>query len=151
MDVEGSRQESQTFSGGVGLVFDEGLRRHMLRVYNYMGLGLVVTGVMAFAVGNTPALYVPIYSTPLKWVVIFAPLVFVVILSLRLETLSLRGAQALFFAFCAVMGLSLASVRASSSISAVEMPLIRLFSVLSRRGNSAVSTAVCTTRPESTH
>ena len=110
MDVEGSRQESQTFSGGVGLVFDEGLRRHMLRVYNYMGLGLVVTGVVAFMVGNTPALYVPIYSTPLKWVVIFAPLVFVVILSLRLETLSLRGAQALFFAFCAVMGLSLASV-----------------------------------------
>ena len=110
MDVEGSRQESQTFSGGVGLVFDEGLRRHMLRVYNYMGLGLVVTGVVAFMVGNTPALYVPIYSTPLKWVVIFAPLVFVVILSLRLETLSLRGAQALFFAFCAVMGLSLASI-----------------------------------------
>ena len=110
MDVEGSRQESQTFSGGVGLVFDEGLRRHMLRVYNYMGLGLVVTGVVAFVVGNTPALYVPIYSTPLKWVVIFAPLVFVVILSLRLETLSLRGAQALFFAFCAVMGLSLASI-----------------------------------------
>ena len=66
MDVEGSRQESQTFSGGVGLVFDEGLRRHMLRVYNYMGLGLVVTGVVAFMVGNTPALYVPIYSTPLK-------------------------------------------------------------------------------------
>ena len=110
MDVEGSRQESQTFSGGLGLVFDEGLRRHMLRVYNYMGLGLVVTGVVAFMVGNTPALYVPIYSTPLKWVVIFAPLVFVVILSLRLETLSLRGAQALFFAFCAVMGLSLASI-----------------------------------------
>ena len=110
MDVEGSRQESQAFSRGLGLVFDEGLRRHMLRVYNYMGLGLVVTGVVAFMVGNTPALYVPIYSTPLKWVVIFAPLVFVVILSLRLETLSLRGAQALFFTFCAVMGLSLASI-----------------------------------------
>ena len=110
MDVEGSRQESQTFSGGVGLVFDEGLRRHMLRVYNYMGLGLVVTGIVAFVVGNTPALYVPIYSTPLKWIVIFAPLVFVGILSMRLETLSLRGAQALFFTFCAVMGLSLASI-----------------------------------------
>ena len=110
MDVEGSRQESQTFSGGLGLVFDEGLRRHMLRVYNYMGLGLVVTGIVAFVVGNTPALYVPIYSTPLKWIVIFAPLVFVGILSMRLETLSLRGAQALFFTFCAVMGLSLASI-----------------------------------------
>ena len=49
--------------------FDEGLRQHMLRVYNYMGLGLVVTGLVAFIVGTTPALYVPIFSSPLKWVV----------------------------------------------------------------------------------
>ena len=45
---------------------DEGLRQHMLRVYNYMGLGLVVTGLVAFIVGTTPALYVPIFSTPLR-------------------------------------------------------------------------------------
>ena len=110
MNAEGSRQEEPIFRGGVGLAYDQGLREHMLRVYNYMGIGLVVTGVVAFVVGNTPTLYVPIYSTPLKWVVIFAPLAFVMIFSFRLETLTLRSAQTLFFAFCAVMGLSLASI-----------------------------------------
>ena len=59
------------------VLFDEGLRQHMLRVYNYMGLGLVMTGLVAFIVGTTPALYVPIFSTPLKWVVMLAPLAFV--------------------------------------------------------------------------
>jgi FtsH-binding integral membrane protein len=90
--------------------FDEGLRRHMLRVYNYMGLGLVVTGAVAMLVASTPALYVPIFSTPLKWVVMFAPLAFVLVFSFRIEKMSASAAQAAFWAFCAVMGLSLASV-----------------------------------------
>ncbi|MER9242083.1 Bax inhibitor-1/YccA family protein [Mesorhizobium sp. M0633] len=93
-----------------GAVYDEGLRRHMLRLYNYMGLGLVVTGVIAFVVASTPALYVPIFSTPLKWVVMLAPLTFVLLFSFRMQAMSAGGAQAMFWAFCAVMGLSLASV-----------------------------------------
>lgn len=93
-----------------GAVYDEGLRRHMLRVYNYMGPGLVVTGVIAFVVASTPALYVPIFSTPLKWVVMLAPLAFVLLFSFRMQAMSAAGAQAMFWAFCAVMGLSLASV-----------------------------------------
>ena len=90
--------------------FDEGLRRHMLRIYNYMGLGLAVTGLVAYVVGTTPALYVPIFTTPLKWVVMLAPLGFVLFFSFRVQTMSASAAQALFWAFCAVMGLSLASV-----------------------------------------
>jgi FtsH-binding integral membrane protein len=92
------------------VLFDEGLRQHMLRVYNYMGLGLVMTGLVAFIVGTTPALYVPIFSTPLKWVVMLAPLAFVLFFSFRMESMSASGAQTLFWAFCAVMGLSLASI-----------------------------------------
>jgi hypothetical protein len=92
------------------VLFNEGLRQHMLRVYNYMGLGLVMTGLVAFIVGTTPALYVPIFSTPLKWVVMFAPLAFVLFFSFRMESMSASGAQTLFWAFCAVMGLSLASI-----------------------------------------
>ncbi|MDF2617881.1 MAG: hypothetical protein K0S00_540 [Xanthobacteraceae bacterium] len=91
-------------------VFDEGLRRHMLRVYNYMALGLVLTGVVAFVVGTTPALYVPIFSTPLKWVVMLAPLAFVLFFSFRMQSMSASGAQTMFWAFCAVMGLSMASI-----------------------------------------
>ena len=93
-----------------GAIFDEGLRQHMLRVFNYMGLGLVVTGIVAFAVGNTPALYVPIFSSPLKWVVMLAPLAFVMFFSFRIHAMSAGAAQATFWAFCAVMGVSLSSV-----------------------------------------
>ncbi|MBB5277332.1 hypothetical protein HNR26_003412 [Rhizobium rosettiformans] len=91
-------------------LFDEGLRKHMLRVYNYMGLGLVITGIVAFVVSQTPALYVPIFSTPLKWVVMLAPLAFVFFFSFRIHAMSAATAQMAFWAFAAVMGLSLASV-----------------------------------------
>ena len=91
-------------------LFDEGLRQHMLRVYNYMGLGLALTGIVAYIVGTTPALYVPIFQTPLKWVVMLAPLAFVLFFSFRIEKMSASTAQIVFWAFCAVMGLSLASV-----------------------------------------
>ncbi|TPK88676.1 Bax inhibitor-1/YccA family protein [Mesorhizobium sp. B2-4-12] len=93
-----------------GAMYDEGLRQHMLRVYNYMGLGLVVTGLVAFMVSSTPALYVPIFSSPLKWVVMLAPLAFVMLFSFKMQTMSAASAQMMFWAFCAVMGLSLASV-----------------------------------------
>ncbi len=93
-----------------GALFDEGLRQHMLRVFNYMGLGLVVTGLVAFVVGNTPALYVPIFNSPVKWVVMLAPLGFVLFFSFRIHAMSAGAAQMTFWAFCAVMGLSLSSV-----------------------------------------
>ncbi|MBB1248169.1 MULTISPECIES: Bax inhibitor-1/YccA family protein [unclassified Rhizobium] len=93
-----------------GALFDEGLRQHMLRVYNYMGLGLVITGIVAYVVGTTPALYVPIFQTPLKWVVMLAPLGFVLFFSFRIQSMSAGTAQAMFWAFSAVMGLSLASI-----------------------------------------
>src|SRR5215831_13276369 len=89
---------------------DEGLRQHMLRVYNYMGGGLVLTGVVAFFVASTPAIYQPIFGTPLKWVVIFAPLAFIFFLSFRIQTISAATTQTLFWGFCALMGLSLAAV-----------------------------------------
>jgi Inhibitor of apoptosis-promoting Bax1 len=101
----------QTGAGRIDrALFDEGLRQHMLRVYNYMGLGLVLTGLVAYVVGTTPALYVPIFSTPLKWVVMLAPLAFVLFFSFRMQTISAAGAQGMFWAFCAVMGLSMASI-----------------------------------------
>jgi len=99
-----------TAAGRDGALFDEGLRQHMLRVYNYMGLGLALTGIVAYIVGTTPALYVPIFQTPLKWVVMLAPLAFVLFFSFRIERMSASTAQIVFWAFCAVMGLSLASV-----------------------------------------
>ena len=89
---------------------DEGLRAYMLQVYNYMGLGLALTGVVAFLVASTPALYQPIFGTPLKWVVMLAPLGFVFFLSMKIQSMSLSTAQLTFWAFAAVMGLSMASI-----------------------------------------
>jgi FtsH-binding integral membrane protein len=89
---------------------DEGLRSYMLSVYNYMGLGLALTGLVAFFVAATPAIYMPIFTTPLKWVVMLAPLGFVFFLSARIQNMSAGAAQATFWAFAAVMGLSMASI-----------------------------------------
>lgn len=90
--------------------FDEGLRRHMLQVYNYMMIGLGLTGIVAYIVGTTPALYMPIFGTPLKWVVMLAPLAFVFFFSFRIQSMSAATAQMTFWIFCAVMGLSMASI-----------------------------------------
>lgn len=89
---------------------DAGLRSFMLGVYNYMGLGLAITGIVAFLVASTPAIYVPIFTSPLKWVVMLAPLGFVFFLGARINSMSKGAAQMTFWLFCAVMGLSLSSI-----------------------------------------
>ena len=90
--------------------FDEGLRRHMLQVYNYMMIGLALTGIVAYIVGTTPALYMPIFGSPLKWVVMLAPLAFVFFFSFKIQSMSAGTAQLTFWIFCGVMGLSMASI-----------------------------------------
>jgi uncharacterized protein len=95
---------------GAAEAYDEGLRSYLLAVFNYMGVGLAITGVVAFIVGTTPALYGPILFSPLRWVVIFAPLLFVFFMSARMSSMSVSGAQIAFWLFSAVMGLSLSSI-----------------------------------------
>jgi FtsH-binding integral membrane protein len=92
------------------VLIDEGLRQHILRVYGYMGIGLVVTGLVAVVVATAPALYVPIFSTPLKWLAILAPLAFAFLVDFRAQSMSASTAQTLFWSFCAIMGLSLAAI-----------------------------------------
>ncbi len=89
---------------------DAGLRAHMLGVFRNMGLGLVITGLVAAFVANTPPVAAAIFGTPLKWVAIFAPLAFVFFFSFRIEKMTTSGARLAFYAFSAVMGVSLASV-----------------------------------------
>ena len=90
---------------------DAGLRVYMLSVYNYMASGLLLTGVVAllFAQSGYAA---TILGGPgfLKYVIIFAPLAFVLVLSFGIARLSTATVQLLFWSFAAVMGLSLASV-----------------------------------------
>ncbi len=89
---------------------DEGLRSYMLSVYNYMALALAITGLTAWVVSTSPAALQLIFGTPLKWVVMLAPLGFVFFLSARIHAMSLSAAQLTFWAFAVVMGLSMASI-----------------------------------------
>jgi FtsH-binding integral membrane protein len=88
---------------------DVGLRQHMLRVYNYMVLGLAITGLVAYFAATT-GFYASIAHTPLIWVVMLAPLAFVLVLSYGIQRLNLGTAQMLFWVFSAVMGLSLSAI-----------------------------------------
>ncbi len=89
---------------------DVGLRQYMLKVYNYMASGIALTGIVAFAVSQSPEMMQAIFGTPLKWVVMLAPLGFVFFLSARINKIQAGTAQALFWVFAALMGASLASV-----------------------------------------
>lgn len=95
---------------GVQARFDEGLRRYMLGIYRNMGLGLAITALVALGVAATPPLAALIFGTPLKWVAMFAPLAFIFFFSFRIEAMSTAGARTAFFAFAAVMGVSMASI-----------------------------------------
>jgi FtsH-binding integral membrane protein len=81
----------------------------MLRVYNYMASGLALTGIVAYVAANS-GFYQQIAGTPLFWVVLLAPLGLVFALSFGINRMKPATAQALFWAYSGLMGLSLAGI-----------------------------------------
>lgn len=92
------------------VAIDEGLRAYMLNVYNYMASALLLTGIVAFGAAQSPELMNTIFGTPLKWVVLLAPLGLVFFLSARIHKMSATAAQATFWIYAGLVGLSLASI-----------------------------------------
>lgn len=88
---------------------DPGLRRYMLRVYNFMAGGLIVSGLTGYAAAQT-GFYQQIAGTPLIWVVMLAPLAAVFFLSFRIERMSFAAAQLTFWIYAILMGLSLSGI-----------------------------------------
>jgi FtsH-binding integral membrane protein len=89
---------------------DVGLRQFLLGVYNYMASGLTLTGIVAYAAAES-GLYVSLTKTPLLfWGVVLAPLALVLLLSFRIEKMSLGAAQAAFWGYASLVGLSLAGI-----------------------------------------
>jgi FtsH-binding integral membrane protein len=88
---------------------DAGLRSYMLSVYNYMASGVLLTGIVALLFASS-GLAQQVLVTPLRWLIIFAPLGFVMAMSFGLNRMKTSTLQALFWAFTVVMGLSLSSV-----------------------------------------
>lgn len=128
-DYDSSRAYATPRSRADAFAIDEGLRSYMVRVYNYMGIGLVLTGVVAYAFYTMAvtdyqaeavvrlhnglmltALGKAIYASWLRWVIAFAPLAVVFLFAARINQMSTSTAQAVFWAFSALMGLSLSSI-----------------------------------------
>ena len=100
---------------------DQGLRAYMLRVYNWMASGLLLTGAVAYGVANTQLIslfYHPVVTeygtriapTGLGTLSMFAPLGFVLALSFGINRMSRTTVQALYWAFCVAMGASLTNI-----------------------------------------
>ena len=102
---------------------DEGLRAYMLKVYNYMTTGLVLTGFIAYFFGKASIvtgesgqilgftqLGQMLFGSPLAWIIMLAPLGFVFYLSARINKISASSAQVTFWLFASIMGLSMASI-----------------------------------------
>jgi FtsH-binding integral membrane protein len=108
---------------------DQGLRAYMIKVYNLMALGLAITGFAALGtmmlattsdpsaavatLGNGTMLTsvgVAIFGSPLRWVVMLAPLALVFFLSFRVHKMSVSAAQATFWSYAALVGISLSSI-----------------------------------------
>jgi FtsH-binding integral membrane protein len=137
-EMTGTRFGSPMSSAEAAAI-DAGLRAFMLRIHNYMVLGLAITGVAALGIyvlsvtddvamaakvlrggAEAPArlpgnLYLTqlgyaVFVSPLKWIVILAPLAFVFGLSFGIERLRPAAAQVLFWVYAALIGLSLGSI-----------------------------------------
>jgi FtsH-binding integral membrane protein len=119
-----SQSESASFQRpSAPAAVDEGLRAYMLRVYNYMAGGILLTGVVAYLTYSVAVIpgaeagaraLTPfgqlLFGSPLKWVFMLAPLVSVVFLSVRITKMSVGAAQVCFWLFSTLMGLSLSSI-----------------------------------------
>lgn len=96
-------------SVGARADYDAGLRSYMLSVYNYMASGVLLTGIVALLFANS-SIIVPVLQSPARWLIMLAPLAFVMVLSFGINRLATSTAQMLFWAFSVVMGLSMASI-----------------------------------------
>lgn len=90
--------------------FNEGLRTYMQKVFSLMAMALVLSGGIAFFVGNDPQLVQSLFMTNMRYLVIFSPLVVVLIMSFKADSLSLSAIQGLFWLYASLMGLSLGSL-----------------------------------------
>ena len=124
--MEFNKQTSTTRSSASEAIIDEGLRAYMLKVYNYMASGVLLTGILSILFFNISGGYniqvssagisglsptgYAIYASPLKWLVMLAPLGVVLYMSFGIAKMSAAKAQTTFWVFAGLMGISLSSI-----------------------------------------
>ncbi len=90
---------------------DAGLRAYMLRIYNYMAVGLGLTGVVAYLVSSSPTLLNIFFGNQaIFWIAVLAPIGIVFYMSARIHNMSAAKAQSVFWIYAALNGISLASI-----------------------------------------
>lgn len=101
-------------TGARDVAYDAGLRSYMLKVYNYMASGILLTGIVAmlFARGGveSPAATIIMSGGLLSWLIILSPLAFILVMSFGMHRMSTGALQVCFWAFATVMGLSLSTI-----------------------------------------
>jgi FtsH-binding integral membrane protein len=137
---------AQMPAGARAAEIDVGLRAYMQKVFGLMAAGTAVTGLVAYF-GAVSGIYLQLAQTPLIWVVVFAPLVFAFIFGMRIHAMRASTAQMLFWAFSALMGLSLsyvflaytgASIARTFFIAAATFAGMALYGYTTKRDLSAI-------------
>lgn len=100
----------RTASGARAAEIDEGLRAHMNKVYGTMSVGMLLTFLAAWAVGNNAAMMNVLFTGFTRYIVMFAPLIMVFAFGAMINRLSAAGAQLFFYAFSALMGVSISYI-----------------------------------------
>jgi uncharacterized protein len=97
--------------GAESAAYDAGLRSYMLSVYNYMASGVLLTGIVAMLFAQSGAAQSIMFGPGiLKWVIILAPLAFILVMNFGINKLSTTALQACFWGFATVMGLSMSTI-----------------------------------------
>ncbi len=113
-----NRQTAEVQSQSTRAV-DQGLRSYMLKVYNYMASGVLLTAIIAYFAGTSPAFYAAMLQqgangqvglTGLGWIVTLAPLAMVFFMMFKLRSMSTQTLQITFWAYAALMGLSMFAI-----------------------------------------
>ena len=107
VDSQSVRKSSASISSAN---IDAGLRAHTNKVYALMSIGLFLTGGVAYIVGNNETLVMSLFTGMSRWVVMFAPLVVVFAMGSMINRLRASTAQLIFYAFSALMGLSISYI-----------------------------------------
>ena len=92
------------------LTYDLGLRRYMIDVYNNMGIGLAISGIVSYLVGTIPTLTQLFLGGPQAWIFMLAPLALVFYISFKTHEMRVETARTLFYVYAALMGISLGSI-----------------------------------------
>lgn len=102
--------DNQVIQGSARSAINESLRAYMLKIYNYMAGALLLSGAVAYGIGNSPDAMAAIWGSGLSWLAIFAPLVIVFLFAGQIHRMSIPAAQGTFWLYAASVGVSISTI-----------------------------------------